>query len=87
MNSITKSLAAAAVGAVGVLTFMNVASAADDTTTTTTPAVEAPADTSGADAAADDHNCPERDGSGAPSGADSSDGTDSTGSNVGFRWL
>lgn len=84
MNSIAKTLAAAAMGAVGVLTLVNVASA--QTTTTETPAAEAPADNS-AGTAADDHNCPERDGAGPSSGSDSSDSTDTGGSNVGFRRL
>jgi hypothetical protein len=84
MNSIAKTLAAAAMGAVGVLTLMNVAFAQE--ATTDTPAVEAPAVEAPADSAADaaDDNCPERDGSGPSSGSGT---TDSTGANVGFRRL
>ena len=90
MNTIAKTLAAAAMGAVGVLTLVNVASA--QTTTTETPAVEAPADNPaadnpGADNAADDHNCPERDGAGSSSGDATTDSTGAAGSNVGFRRL
>jgi hypothetical protein len=94
MNSITKTLAAAAMGAVGVLTLVNVASA--QTTTTETPAVEAPADNPAADnpgadnpgdTAADDHNCPERDGAGSDSGSGTTDSTGAAGSNIGFRRL
>ena len=89
MNSIAKTLAAAAMGAVGVLTLVNVASAQE--ATTDTPAVEAPADSS-TDTAADDKDCPERDGAGSPSDGSTdspgtTDGTGTTGANVGFRRL
>jgi hypothetical protein len=80
MNSMAKTLAAGVMGAVGVLTLMNVASAQE--ATTDTPAVEAPAAGTAAD-----QNCPERDGAGSGGSSSGTGSTDSTGSNVGFRRL